>query len=506
MLLASVGFLLRLPVVRALHERQLLFPSVLLIIVAGVLVQGALERNKGGGESGNGVDTLVPVTPPRPIVRADLEKTPLTYFSDYWNQLGGGLGNNFVTVGPTATPAILIGSNLALTSSRAAEAVLEEVNRSRLTSEDSNTKDPEAVSVAANEIDGEGSAQVVDLIESTVEEPLPYGLQAWDDELGLALFETNSGGGGGFTLTDSGGLLSGSYIAAVTLDTSGEPTVTPGYFVGELANADQVAGDLVIAMDLPATLSVAAIVDLDGAMVGVAYTSQEGLRVVSARAMLGLVDLLQVETLCRSIEVANLDDLVKQKLEMETGVLVEYVRLESFAQEPSLRAGDILLEWGNTSLESAEQFSSLYDAQVPGSLVRYRVLRGSRRVTGGTIMPASNCEPSVSEPVRLPKFGLAVQWMGGTESGGEDPSSGWQVVAVAPGGPAERVGIEQLDRLRSIDGRLLGDEDDRPRIETASASDEPLVISLVRESRAKLVAVSPNVSDENDVELDGSPE
>ena len=77
---------------------------------------------------------------------------------------------------------------------------------------------------------------------------------------------------------------------------------------------------------------------------------------------------------------------------------------------------------------------------------------------------------------------------------------------MAPGGPAERVGIEQLDRLRSIDGRLLGDEDDRPRIETASASDEPLVISLVRESRAKLVAVSPNVSDENDVELDGSPE
>ena len=192
MLLASVGFLLRLPVVRALHERQLLFPSVLLIIVAGVLVQGALERNQGGGESGSGVDTLVPVTPPRPIVRADLEKTPLTYFSDYWNQLGGGLGNNFVTVGPTATPAILIGSNLALTSSRAAEAVLEEVNRSRLTSEDSNTKDPEAVSVAVNEIDGEGSAQVVDLIESTVEEPLPYGLQAGDDELGLALFETNS--------------------------------------------------------------------------------------------------------------------------------------------------------------------------------------------------------------------------------------------------------------------------------------------------------------------------
>ena len=96
MLLASVGFLLRLPVVRALHKRQLLFPTVLLIIVAGVLVQGALERNQAGDEFGDGVGALVPVTPPRPIVRADLEKTPLTYFSDYWNQLGGGLGNNFV--------------------------------------------------------------------------------------------------------------------------------------------------------------------------------------------------------------------------------------------------------------------------------------------------------------------------------------------------------------------------------------------------------------------------
>ena len=364
MLLTSVGFLLRLPVVRALHKRQLLFPIVLLIIVAGVLVQGALERSQGGGESGDGVETLVPAPTPRPIVRADLEKTPLTYFSDYWNQLGGGISANFVTVGPTATPAILIGPNLALTSSRAAAAVLEEVSRSRLTREDSYTNDQESVSVAVNEIDGEGSGQLVDLPENALgEPPLPYGLQAWDEEIGLALFETNAGTGSGFTLTDSNGLLSGSYVAGVTLNASAEPTVTPGYFVATLPDTSRATGDLVVAMDLPSTLSVAAIVDLDGAMVGVAYPSPEGLRVVSARTMLGLVDLLQVETLCRSIEVTNLDDLVKQQLEIETGVLLEYVRPEAFVQQPSLRAGDILLEWGNTSLESAEHRRHSYASE-----------------------------------------------------------------------------------------------------------------------------------------------
>ena len=503
MLVFPVDFLLRLPFIRALHKRQLLFPTVLLIIAAGVLVQGALERSQGEGESGGGVDTLVPVLTPRPIIRSDLEKTPLSYFSDYWNQLAASMGDNFVTVGPTAAPAILIGSNLALTSSRAAAAVLEEVNRSRLTREDSDTNDPEVMSGAGNEFDGEGGDQVVDPPENALEELLPYGLQSWNDEMGLALFETNTGVGNGFTLTDSSGLRSGSYVAGVTLDASGEPTITPGYFVAVFPDTGRPAGDLVVAMDLPSTLSVAAIVDLDGAMVGVAYTSQEGLRFVSARAMLGLVDTLQVETLCRSIEVTNLDDLVKQQFEVEAGVLVEYVRPEAFVQAPSLRTGDILLEWGNTSLESAEHFSSLYDAQVPGSLVRYRVLRGRRRVTGGTIMPLSNCEPVTSDPVRLPRFGLVVQWMGGTGDGIEDSSSGWQVVAVAPGGPAERAGIEEFDRLRSIDGRLLEDEDDRPTIDTVSVSDEPLVISLVRDSRAKLVAVSPRVDDGIDAETAG---
>ena len=280
------------------------------------------------------------------------------------------------------------------------------------------------------------------------------------------------------------------------LDGNGEPIVAPGYLVTTVAEADSGFGDLIVSMDLPSTLSVAAIIDLDGAMVGLAYASEGGPRVVTTTEMLGLIEALQTETVCRSIEVSNLEDEVQRLLGVDSGVLIEYVRPEAFRQEPSLRGGDVLLEWGVTPLESAEQFASLFDAQVPGSLVRYRVLRGRRHVTGGTIMPARDCAPVTSEPVRLPRFGLAVQWI--------DPLTtdtvsreGWYVAAVAQDGPAVAA-VQELDYVRSVDGQGVEDEEDRPILEAAATSEEALVLSLLRDGRAKLIAVPPVADDETD--------
>ena len=249
---------------------------------------------------------------------------------------------------------------------------------------------------------------------TSVDDVGPHRLRAWNEALGLALFDVSDVAETAFTLSDPRSLPSGSYLGAVTLDGSGEPTITPGYLVTTVGGTDRGSGDLIVSMDLPSTLSVAAIINLDGAMVGFAYASELGPRVVTATEMLGLIETLQTETVCRSIEVSDLDDEVHRRLGVERGMFIEYVRPEAFAREPSLRGGDILLEWGDTSLESAELFAGLYDAQMSGSLVRYRVLRGRRRVTGGTIMPARDCAPVTAEPVRLPRFGLAVQWIGGS--------------------------------------------------------------------------------------------
>ncbi len=102
-------FFLRLPGINRLHERQWLFPVLVVVVVAGVLVQGALQRTATAQREPPLPDTEPATTLPTPVVtrpalRGDLEKTPLTYFSDYWAQLGEEARDHIVLVGPGPTP------------------------------------------------------------------------------------------------------------------------------------------------------------------------------------------------------------------------------------------------------------------------------------------------------------------------------------------------------------------------------------------------------------------
>ena len=125
-----MGPLLRIPVIRSLHERQLLFPVVVVLVVSGVLIQGAWQR----AMPVEATDQLAPEPPPSPPAsrRPDLEKTPLTYFDDYWSQLRERVEAKVVLVGPVPTPAVVVMPGLALTSAEAGEAVLAEIERDRL--------------------------------------------------------------------------------------------------------------------------------------------------------------------------------------------------------------------------------------------------------------------------------------------------------------------------------------------------------------------------------------
>ena len=105
-------FFQRLPGISRLHQRQWLFPVPVVVVVAGVLVQGALQ----------------PVVA-RPALRGDLEKTPLTYFSDYWAQLGEEARDHIVLVGPGRHAGVLIEPGLALASIAAAETIRAEAAR-----------------------------------------------------------------------------------------------------------------------------------------------------------------------------------------------------------------------------------------------------------------------------------------------------------------------------------------------------------------------------------------
>lgn len=466
-------FLLRLPVIRALHHRQLLFPVALVLVAITVLIFGALEqRDTAPGVSESSISEPVEVN--RSIIRADLEKTPLTYFADYWTQLAEQASRQLVSVGTSKTPGIVIGPRLVLTTIEPALEVFATQNRANLTRE--------------VETDNEETLPLPELG--------PYRLIGWDAEIGLALFNVTGQELIPFTLTDPRAMPSGSYVGAVSLSEVGDATVTPGYFVATTSRDIAVSefGDLVISMDLPAMSAAAAVVNLDGALLGLSYKIPNGRRVISTTEILSLIEELQTETVCRSVEVVTLNENVREVLVIEDGVLIEYVHRAAFRSEPALFGGDVLLEWAGEKIESAEQFERLYDAQIPGESVEFRVLRNRRRISGDAIVPDTYCEPVESTPVRFDAWGLVLQLVPETRDERKQSvvPAGWLVVAVFPDSSSALAGIEEQDLLVAVDGEMVATEQDREIIEKFTERSEPVLLSVRRGDRMKLVALMPS--------------
>ena len=436
------------------------------MLAGAVLIQGALERSADPpADRSAPVPDRITVARARSVVRADLDKTPLTYFADYWAQLAERARAHLTFVGSARTPAIAVGTRLVLTTVEPALELLAAERRARLTD----------ASAAVGDVPAVGS----------------FRLRGWDPDIGLALFEVTSSALAPFTLTDPRVMPSGSYVGAVTLTAEGESAVAPGYFVAVNEEDDVPAGDLVVSMNMPEAPALAAVVNLDGALLGIAYAMPAGPRVITSTSMLRLIERLQTDTVCRGLEVVDLADAVRERFVIERGVLIEYVHPAAFHPEPSLRGGDILLEWDGEDVTSAEQFQQLYDGGAPGDLVRYRVLRNRRRIAGGTVLPDLECRPVGQQPVRFASSGMALEWV----RPAMDAAAGaghWEVAAVRAGSPAAEAGVEERDRLVSIDGATMDARDDRPALEAAAERTEPMLVSLRRGVRMKLVVVEPS--------------
>ena len=66
------------------------------------------------------------------------------------------------------------------------------------------------------------------------------------------------------------------------------------------------------------------------------------------------------------------------------------------------------------------------------------------------------------------------------------------VLAVAPESASAIAGVKERDWLLSLNGRTLDDGDDQTFLETVTDSVEPILLSLSRDGRIKLVAISPS--------------
>lgn len=434
-------------ILRALRSHRLALPLGLLAAVAAVLLHGSLTRTTAPP-----APSVSPPPPPvaGPALRPDLEKTPLSYLSDYWFQLGRRAGAGLALVGSPRTPAITVAPGLALTWIGASDEL----------------------GSAGPESESPGAARLL----------------AADDELGLALFAVEAAAAPRrFEPSDPAAWHPGTLVAAVTISEDAGLEVAPGHMLSAPADggSDAPGDTLELSITLPRRTRFAVIVDLDGRLVGAAVAGRSGAVFLTAAALERGAAQLRANPVCRSIDVALPSDAVRALLGVEAGVVVERVRPSSFEREPPLRPGDLLLEWEGSRLSDPGQFRALYDAGAPSSEVRVVARRGTRRVAGRLRLPARDCRPAGEQPRGLVGAGLELRWRAGEE--GESPP-GFVVLTVAEGSPAAAAGVTRGDRLVAIDGRF-GAEAVRRALEDYERRPRPLLLTVGRGERMRLLAL-----------------
>jgi S1-C subfamily serine protease len=306
-----------------------------------------------------------------------------------------------------------------------------------------------------------------------------------DAEWGLALFELEQPEPGAFSLANAGSARPGSFCAAVTLSADGRVRIIPAY-VAAVEASDRGES---LALTLTPDFTPAAIVNLDGDLLGIAVKSKDETKIVSSQVLLGLVARLQGNRTCHAIEVAEMSSSVRRLLGVDSGVVVERVREDAFVPEPSLRPGDVMLEWDGQPVPDVWTFHQLYEAQQPGTLVRFIVVRGRRRVSGGTIMPDRACRPIGESPRTFPIVGLIVRWVGEEVAGSVD--GGWQVLSVMEQTPADTAGLREGDVLIRANRREVGLQIVPRALEPFERRPRPMLVTVRRADRVKLLALLP---------------
>ena len=450
---------------RNLHSRGLLLPIVVALVVLAVLVAGAFHEEP----EARSVTTAAPESqptetpPPAPeiqLLRPDLEKTPLSYSADYWSQLARKTEAGLVRIGPHGATGVVIQPGLVVSSIRAVEASLD-------------APEPDA----ADDLDPHGRADGATRV------------LAVDTALGLALLElTDPDSATPFAAPDPPNPSGGSFIAAVGLARRAGVRIVPGHLVSSHRpeGADGVAA-LDATLDLPGLWDAAAIVDLDGGLLGVAIGNGDKVRLLPYDAVARVAARLLVNPICWSIEVAALEPAVAELLGAQSGVAVERVRSSAFVPSPSIQPGDILLRWARENVTNPNQFATLYAQQEAGSAVSYAVLRGGRRIVGRTIMPGSDCRPVAHQSQHFPRLGLLLRWRAADEP--RALGAGWEVLDIGSEKPAAAGGLMRGDRIVSIAGRKLSRKDARRALDRYEQRPQPMLVEAWRGNRLKLIAI-----------------
>jgi len=445
---------------------------VLGVAVLVILAQGAWSREPHveARPADDVVENPTPYPAPAEVLqnlRPGLEKTPLSYHSDYWRQLGEITRPKLVQI--EGFPGIVLVRGMALTSIKAADAILA---------------DRRAELAVQSEESGESAVAPPSPEESAPQRR--HDLIGVDVEIGAALFRVDEARASiPFPSADPGQRAAGVLVAAVSLTRDGTTRVSPGHLVSASSRA-RPSGDMDAAITLPVDTSAAAVIDLDGGLLGVALVGDGPPRLWSYDRIARVVARLTTDPVCRSIEVADVDPAYLERLAVESGVLVERIHEEAYTPRPSLQAGDILLSWNETPIRGVEQFAARYRETPPGSKVRFRAKRGGRVVNGITLMPAPDCKPVGPPGPSLARLGIRLAW---EDSG---PAPGWRIDAISPDGPADDAGLQRGDRILAVNGQAVPARSLKP-FDGFETRDEEALLTIQDRDRARLVLVRPGL-------------
>ena len=483
--------------IKSLQGRRLLLPAVALVAVVAVLVHGALDHQPSA-EAAPSLE-IEPAPEPPTIVRPDLEKSALAYFSDYWLQLGERARNKIALIGPQRAPAIVVVAGLAVTSMQVAEDFVAQRLALHLAEQHSapgpgeNPQKPAGDETSStNRIDEDPSNQDTESALAST----PYRLLGVDSELELAVFELEKPyRAAPFRLVSPAAIPAGAFVAAISIKPDDTLRIKPGHLIS--ANVLHGLGgsaesSLEVSVGLADLGPAAAIVDLDGSLAGVALeSSRGGVRLLSSEAVLRSVENLREGRPCLSIEVAELTPDAATVLGLNGGVVIERVQAESFVPEPSLRAGDVLLRFGRADIRGVEQFQQLYIGFEPGKLVRYVVFRNGRRLSGGTVLPNRDCRPITELVEVFPRMGLALRWVEGGSSETGPADAGWQVAATTDRSPAAQSGLRPGDRIIALNQRKLDRDNATGAFNRFEGLGRAVALTVQRDNRVKLLVVTP---------------
>ena len=287
-------FIFKTPLVQYLRSRGLLFPASVILIVVGVLIHGAFERLTVTDTTQ--VSKIEEVSPSHGGNRPDVEKTILTYEAYVWLQLAQRARDKISLVSSRGIPAIHITPTLAVASIEAAKQLKRDRQERQLlidhalkTRGNKTQKGEGKDNVTSSSNGGEGFA-----VDGNQRQRSILNLVAVDARLGLAVFELMEPSENSFSLVDPTTLSVGSFVSALTVASGDRLNINPGYLVST-DNPDLVVEGVKsfdVSFELSSMSSVAAILDLDGKLVGLALNSANEMRILSAPSVLQFVGRL----------------------------------------------------------------------------------------------------------------------------------------------------------------------------------------------------------------------